>query len=307
MLVIYCFGILTFLYTAIKIAVKSTKDRLVKAYRIHELETKASKRKDRNNKREKGMEDIEKMDEIAKTIALATNQDQIEADEEEEAKDQIEMDQANESIDEIEESDTWKSVGWLMEDYRYPIFELWNVFSRGTIIMASTIMFPSRRFVTHLVIMSMSLLIIGVSRPYIDNESNMISILFCVIDILGAISAWQSSHAFLQAGNTPSPGFQVVFVIALMFALLVVVVLAFKAMKERIRILHDAMIHGTDNQSIWKVYTKCEVILLLPILVIVFVVSKIATVLCRHNKKLKPHAIPAIPINLELTKQTIQI
>ena len=167
-------------------------------------------------------------------------------------------------------------------------------------------MFPSRRFVTHLVIMSMSLLIIGASRPYIDNESNMISILFCVIDILGAISAWQSSNAFLK-DNTPTPGFQVVFVIALMFALLVVVVLAFKAMKERIRILHDAMIHGTDNQSIWKVYTKCEVILLLPILVIVFVVSKIATVLCRHNKKLKPHAIPAIPINLELTKQTIQI
>jgi len=118
MLVIYCFGILAFLYTAIKIAVKTTKDRLVKAYRIHELETKARKRKDRNNKREKGMEDIEKMDEIAKTIALAANQDQIEEDEEEEAKDQIEMDQANESIDEIEESDTWKSVGWLMEDYR---------------------------------------------------------------------------------------------------------------------------------------------------------------------------------------------
>ena len=118
MLVIYCFGILAFLYTAIKIAVKTTKDRLVKAYRIHELETKARKRKDRNNKREKGMEDIEKMDEIAKTIALAANQDQIDEDEEEEAKDQIEMDQANESIDEIEESDTWKSVGWLMEDYR---------------------------------------------------------------------------------------------------------------------------------------------------------------------------------------------
>ena len=202
--------------------------------------------------------------------------------------------------------------------------------------MASTIMYPRNRFFIHLAIMSVSLFITGgcwglvlnqwnriqaqdrcnwersinslrKSMPYIDNESNMISILFCVIDILGAISAWQSSHAFLQEGNTPSPGFQVVFVIALMFALLVVVVLALKAMKERIRILHDAMIHGTDNQSIWKVYTKCEVILLLPILVIVFVVSKIATVLCRHNKKLKPHAIPAIPINLELTKQTIQI
>ena len=181
--------------------------------------------------------------------------------------------------------------------------------------MASTIFYPTNRWYTHITIMSVSLFITGASRPFIDNESNMISILFCVIDILGAISAWQSSNAFLSMvddegkllNNEPTPGFQTVFVIALMFALLVVVVLAFKAMKERIRILHDAMIHGTDNQSIWKVYTKCEVILLLPILVIVFVVSKIVNVMCRHNKKLKPHAIPAIPINLELTKQTIQI
>ena len=173
--------------------------------------------------------------------------------------------------------------------------------------MASTIFYPTNRWYTHITIMSVSLFITGASRPYVDNESNMVSILFCVIDILGAISAWQSSNAFLQEGNTPTPGFQTVFVIALIFALLVVVVLAFKAMRDRIRILHDTMIHGTDNQSIWKAYTKCEVIFLFPILVVVFFVSFIANVLCRHNKKLKPHAIPAIPINLELTKQTIQI
>ena len=39
-------------------------------------------------------------------------------DDRQEAKDQIEMDQVNESTDEIEDSDTWKSVGWLMEDYK---------------------------------------------------------------------------------------------------------------------------------------------------------------------------------------------
>ena len=122
--------------------------------------------------------------------------------------------------------------------------------------------------------------ITGASRPYVDNESNMVSVLFCVIDILGAISAWQSSNAFLKEGNTPTPGFQVIFIIALIFALLVVVVLAFKAMGERIRILHDTMTHGTNNRSIWRVYTKCEVIFLFPILVIVFVVSNIAKILC---------------------------
>ena len=160
--------------------------------------------------------------------------------------------------------------------------------------------------------MSMSLLITGASRPYIDNESNMISILFCVIDILGAISAWQSSNAFLSMvddegkllNNEPTPGFQVIFVIALIFALLVVVVLAFKAMGERIRILHDTMIQGTDNQSIWKAYTKCEVIFLFPILVIVFVVSFIAKVLCSNQKnKNRSKLTTVVPDNNDETTQ----
>ena len=64
------------------------------------------------------MEEIEKMDEIAKANAIATMQAEKKKDNAEEAKDQIEIDQANESTDAIEESDTWKSVGWLMEDYR---------------------------------------------------------------------------------------------------------------------------------------------------------------------------------------------
>ena len=143
--------------------------------------------------------------------------------------------------------------------------------------------------------MSVSLFITGASRPYVDNESNMVSVLFCVIDILGAISAWQSSNAFLQEGNEPTPGFQTVFVIALMFALLVVVVLAFKAMGERIRILHDAMLHGTDYRSIWKAYTTCEVIFLFPILVIVFFASFIAKVLgCCLQKKKKQNKLTTV-------------
>ena len=66
-----------------------------------------------------------------RTLAIATVELKIEEynewklryekimlDEEEEANDQIEMDKADESSDEIEELATWKSVGWLMEDYR---------------------------------------------------------------------------------------------------------------------------------------------------------------------------------------------
>ena len=118
MLIIYCLGILAFLYTAVKIAFTSVKERLQKAYRIRELETRARKRKDRRSQRENRMEEIEKMDEIAKANAIATMQAEKIKDDAEEAQDQIKIDQANESTNKIEESDTWKSVGWLMEDYR---------------------------------------------------------------------------------------------------------------------------------------------------------------------------------------------
>ena len=158
--------------------------------------------------------------------------------------------------------------------------------------MASTIMFAENRWYTHITIMSMSLIITVASRPYVDNESNVISILFCVIDILGAIASRLSSN------GASSPEFQTVFVIALLFALFVVVVLAFKAMGERIRILHNTMIHGIDNQSIWKAYTTCEVIFLFPILVIVFVVSYIAKVLCCKfsNQKDKNRSSPTVVV-----------
>ena len=169
-----------------------------------------------------------------------------------------------------------------MEDYRYPMFELWNVFSRGMIIMASTIMYPTKRWYTHITIMSVSFVITAGSRPYVDFESNMVAILFCIIDILGAISAWQSS-----GGNEPSPGFQILFVVALLLALIVVLVLALKATNERIRISNNEMSHGSVKRSVWKTYTKCELIFLFPVLVVVFVVSFIFKGLCRRSQKKK--------------------
>eukprot|EP00944_MAST-04C_sp_MAST-4C-sp1_P013187 g13187.t1 len=117
-LVVYCFGILAFLSVAIVIAFDSVKDRLQKAISIRKLETRARKRNKKKMQRAKAMEEIEKMDEIAKADTIATMQAEKIKDDAEAAKDQIEIDQANESTDDIEDSDTWKSVGWLMEDYR---------------------------------------------------------------------------------------------------------------------------------------------------------------------------------------------
>ena len=94
-------------------------------------------------------------------------------------------------------------------------------------------MFPENRWYTHITIMSLSLAITAASRPYKDNKNNMVLVLFCIIDILGAISAWQSS------GGESSPGIQIVFILALLITLVVVVVLAFKATRDHKKSLNN--------------------------------------------------------------------
>ena len=217
-------------------------------------------------------------------------------------------------------------------------------------------MYPENRFVTHIIIMSMSLSVTVGSRPYVDVESNVVSIMFCVVDILGAISAepklkingnfnftnnklnmfifactslalpliiyWLSNYSLtekplqktvcihlfffglpmlLASISSVSPSFtlyinfQIIFVVALLIALVVVVGLALKATGDRIRVLNDAMLHGTDYRSIWKAYTTCEVIFLFPILVIVFFASFIAKVLgCCLQKKKKQNKLTTV-------------
>jgi len=194
-------------------------------------------------------------------------------DEAQAKQEQQEIHMANKKLDEDEE---WKTVGWLMEDYRYPIFELYNVLSRGVIIMASTIMFPEIRFYTHISTMSLSLIITAASRPYVDYESNLVSILFGVIDVLGAISAWQSSAAFLTNGGEQSLVFQIIFILSLFVALIVVVVLAFKATLQRLRVLQQTFSSNTNPFAIWRSYSTCETAFLFPFLFVIFFVTLFA-------------------------------
>ena len=135
-------------------------------------------------------------------------------------------------------------------------------------------MFPENRWYTHITIMSLSFVITAVSRPYKDNQNNMVLLFFCIIDILGAISAWQSS------GGEPSPGTQIVFILGFLIVLVVVAVLAFKRTCKSMKYLNQS----TNICARWKEdYTTCEIIFLSPILLITFLGSLVANMLpVRH-------------------------
>ena len=173
----------------------------------------------------------------------------------------------------------WKLVSWSVEDYRYPRFEYWNLPSRVLIITASTVFLPRYRFYTHIFTMTVSLFVLTactctsflqyrtLTGAYMDSETNMVAILCSIVDILGVLSAWESSKTFAEQGGTPNPVFQVLFIVFLFTVLLVTVGLTVKATCERIQIAHQAA--NASVRSIWKAWTTCEVILLFPILLIV--------------------------------------
>ena len=298
MLVVYCLGLVGFLYTAIKVALtgvirrrnlsikmarfhRSSKERRTREVERMQKVAHAEKqlaRAQRTKRNDNSSEDLDAKELKAQTeLENIMKQSKIECKEDEaQAKqEQQEIHMANKKLDEDEE---WKTVGWLMEDYRYPIFELYNVLSRGVIIMASTIMFPEIRFYTHISTMSLSLIIIAASRPYVDYESNLVSILFGVIDVLGAISAWQSSAAFLTNGGEQSLVFQIIFILSLFVALIVVVVLAFKATLQRLRVLHQTFSSRTNPFAIWRSYSTCETAFLFPFLFVIFFVTLFACI-----------------------------
>ena len=176
------------------------------------------------------------------------------------------------------------------------LFVLHAVTSRGLIIMASTIFFPENRFYTHMTVMSFSLLISlfftvfgafvstievrDFNGVYMDFETNMVSILFGVVDICGAVSAWQSSGAYKSQGGTQNSGVQVLFIVSLLTALLVVVVLVSIATYKRIQIVSQAAT-GTNIRSMWRAYTVCELIFLFPILLLLSIVTVLGRLLGR--------------------------
>ena len=121
--------------------------------------------------------------------------------------------------------------------------------------MSSVIMFPENRFYAHITVMSTSLFVVvaftiygkkscrnfwcdcntfrnfrdnplstmqdnTLTGAYMDWDTNMVAVVFCIVEIFGAVSAWESSGAFEKKGGTSNSGIQVAFIISLLFVLL---------------------------------------------------------------------------------------
>jgi len=115
LLVIYCFGILLFVLSSILLAYLNVKKRVIKYRRVKRLAKRASERDERKKKRAQHVSKGDRLEDVQ-------HKKEKEEDLREEAQDQQEI----ERIEHQSEEKIMKVVGWLMEDYRYPVFELWN-------------------------------------------------------------------------------------------------------------------------------------------------------------------------------------
>ena len=175
------------------------------------------------------------------------------------------------------------AFGWALESYKQEIkgFEIWNVISRTVIIAGSTIMYPENRFVVHILFMSLSLWLHIQFRPYIDQESNVCAILFCICDILGAITAVEASDDLIFNFDFPSAGLQMVFISVTFITIVVVGVGAMRGIRAQTTESQTKLLSKTTN-DLFASYTPLEKKLLFPVLAIVWLLVKF---LQKINKK----------------------
>ena len=187
--------------------------------------------------------------------------------------------------------------GWALEDYKTKTkhntniegWELWNVFTRVVILTGSATMYAEYRFITHMIIMSWSFLLHWQISPYLHQETNSISILFCVCDLIGAACAYVS----VPAKELPivSVSFQAAFLVSVVATLCVVGKYLNRAMHEQINenTIENENENETDQEEgvlidknsndnhydMFASYTDLEKYFLFPVLVIVWVFLKL--------------------------------
>jgi len=162
--------------------------------------------------------------------------------------------------DSYNDSDTLKFFfGWALEDYKEDLdgWEIWNVMNRTVIITGSVVMFSENRFSLHFIIMSWSLLLHVRWYPYADKETNILAILFCLCDLLGALAAFYTV-------------IQPIFIFSTLMTLIIVGVLATRAVCEQAK-KSKTRLKNQSTKDLFSSYTSLEKKLLFPVLVVVWI------------------------------------
>jgi hypothetical protein len=169
--------------------------------------------------------------------------------------------------------------GWALESYKKEVegFEIFNVISRTAIIVGSTIMYPNSRFITHMVFMIWSILLHLRYRPYKDRNSNIAAILFCICDILGAITAYQAFR------SDASVVLQIIFILTTFITLMVIATFILHAIREQANSLRTGL--KGENNDIFSPYSRLEKILLFPILSIVWIFVSAYRMCCLNSSR----------------------
>jgi hypothetical protein len=169
------------------------------------------------------------------------------------------------------------AFGWALQNYKQEIdnFELWNMISKTTIIVGSTIMYSRNRFFTHMIIMSWSLVLHIRFLPYKDRSSNIAAILFCLCDILGALSA--GGQLSKQFPNKVGGGaaVEIIFIVCTLATIITVGVFIFRAIRTQAAALRNDGLSNSDTSNLFAMYTPLEKKLLFPVLAVVWVCVKL--------------------------------
>jgi hypothetical protein len=152
-------------------------------------------------------------------------------------------------------------------------FELWNMVGKTSIIVGSTIMYSESRFITHIIVTSLSLLLHVCLLPYREKNCNIAAILFCLCDIFGVLSARFSS-----------PVVEVIFIACTLATIITVGVFIFRAVRKQAASLRDGLLANNKTSDIFAMYTPLEKKLLFPVLAVVWVCVKLFRKLSTKEK-----------------------
>lgn len=134
-------------------------------------------------------------------------------------------------------------------------------------MLGSVSMYEMNRFWTHMVLASVSFLLHVCLRPHNSKATNFTAIMFSIADLLGSFAGYSGTNAV-----------QPVYIVFLLLTLLGVIVIAYQAAHKRMEYIkkYTANMNNNDNDNdMFASFSKREKTFLFPILVLVFVSTKV--------------------------------